>query len=486
MAAFHRARTAPLCIGCALALASSLASRAAVAADPAPITDNNYTLQFHQGPVTTATRMIGLGGAYAALAEYSEGVYANSAASAVRVPWSVSRFDYDIGLSLTIPGTFENTDFENRGRVSRTNRFSHSFNVGAGIQIQYGNFGSTITFDTTSFNLDQGDPSIASESGGRIGLHRGMASLGYGLFGGQLLIGGGLRGAFVGVADGIIPNVASLGLGAHVGGIWAPAQLPLRLGASYRDSVEVTDIRGTETRDDGAQIAQRRILPSRAILPWELQLGLLIGLGGWPDNGEWIDPETHEAPVRKRYESARMARVALLEQRVRTALPSERPTLRDRLEREERDIRDDEEHAMNRELEKLEAQRQRGWESWSRRGVMVVSDLLITGSSPNSVGIEDFIDQKRVPFGEKLTASPRVGVETEVWPRWVKARTGSYVEPSRFRDGFPRAHFTAGLDFRLFVFNPWGLFSKAPMRLRLAGDVSARYSNFGVALGTWH
>lgn len=461
-----------------------LDARAASAADdPPPITDNNYTLQFHQGPVTTATRIIGLAGAYAALAEYSEGVYANSAASAVRVPWSVARFDYDISLSLTIPGTFENTDFENRGRVGHTNRFSNSLNVGAGFEVQYGGFGATVIIDHTSFSLERGGALLPNQ--GRITLDRGMLSFGYGLFGGQLLIGGGLRGAFLGVAD-LIPNFAAFGLAPHVGGIWAPARLPLRIGASYRDTVAVTDIRGNSTRPDGAQIAQDRILPNRAVLPWELQLGLMLGVGGWPENGEWIDPGTDEELVRAHYEQAREARQAALEYRVQSAPVIERPALRERLEKEERDIREDEEHELNHDLEFLEEKRQARWETWSRRGVMIVADVLFTGSSPNSVGVEDFIDQKRVPFGEDVTVSPRVGVETEVWPSWVKARTGFYLEPSRFRDGYPRGHYTAGLDFRLIPFNPWGLLSKAPLRLRLAGDVAPRYSNFGFALGTWH
>lgn len=466
---------------CAFALAT-LASVRATAADAPPITDNNYTLQFHQGPVTTATRIIGLAGAYVALAEYSEGVYANSASSAVRTPWSVARFDYDISLSATIPGTFENTDFENRGRVGRSNRFSNSLNLGVGGEVQYGGFGATILFDHTQFSLEQRGL-ISSQ--GRITLDRAMLSFGYGLFGGQLLIGGGLRGAFLGVAD-ILPNFASFGLAPHVGGIWSPARLPLRVGASYRDSVAVTDIRGTETRVDGAQIAQNRILPNRAILPWELQVGVMLGVGGWPENGEWIDPGSDEDMVRQHYEQAREAREAAIEYRVRAAPPIERLALRERLEREEQQIREDEDHEMSHDLQFLEEKRQARWEHWSRRGVMIVADLLFTGSSPNSVGVEDFIDQKRVPFGEAVTVSPRAGVETEVWPNWVKARTGMYVEPSRFRDGYPRGHFTAGLDFRLVPFNPWGLLSKSPLRLRLAGDVAPRYSNFGFALGTWH
>ncbi len=472
----------------ASAIALSLVPRASNAQQRPPgITDNNYAVQFHQGPVTSATRIIGLAGAYAALAENTEGVYANSAAPAVRVPWSATRFDYDVGLSLAIPGAFQNTDFENRGRVGRANRFSNSYNIGAGLQAQYGGFGASFVFDTSSFNLEQGAPTpFSAAAGGNISLNQGMLALGYGFISGQLLIGGGLRGAFLGVVSGAVPNLAAFAVAPHVGAIWSPARMPLRIGVSYRDTVEVTDIRGTGVRADGAQIAQARILPSRAVLPWELQFGVMLGLGGWPDNGEWIDPQTHEAPVRRRYEEARLARVAVLEQRVRTSVVSERAELRENLEREEALAELEHEHKMNLELRKLEQQRERRWNTWSRRGIMVVADLLITGSSPNSVGLEDFLDQQRVPFGGDVTMSPRAAVETEVWPNWVKVRTGSYVEPSRFRDGYPRSHFTGGIDVRLFVFNPWGLLSKAPLRLRLAGDVAPRYSNFSLGIGTWH
>lgn len=118
---------------------------------------------------------------------------------------------------------------------------------------------------------------------------------------------------------------------------------------------------------------------------------------------------------------------------------------------------------------------------------MLVGDLLLTGpSSRPSIGIEDFLDQRVVPFGQTLTVSPRLGVETELVPHYVKVRTGTYVEPSRFEEGAPRQHFTAGVDFRLFVFNPLGLLSAAPMRLRLVADVAPRYTNYGFALGTWH
>lgn len=468
----------------ALALGLTSTPRSASAQATAPvITDNRYTLQFHQGPVTTATRIIGLGGAYAALAEYTEGVYANSAASAVRVPWSVSRFDYDLSPSITVPGAFQNTDFENRGRVGTTNRFDNSLNVGFGFQAQYGAFGATLALDYNSFDLREAGARTRS---GQIGLHRGITSIGYALLEGQLLVGVGLRGAFLGVADGI-PNFGSVGVGGHFGGIYAPAGLPLRLGASYRDAVEVTKIRGVETRADGAEVAVGRILPDRAVLPWEVQLGLMLGLGGYPGNNKWIDPDDDEAPLRARLESARLERAAAYSQQVSSAEPGARGALLARLEAEERALRAQEDATLRQNFRWLERKRAARWESWSRRGVMLVGDLLLTGpSSRPSIGIEDFLDQRVVPFGQTLTVSPRLGVETELVPHYVKVRTGTYVEPSRFEEGAPRQHFTAGVDFRLFVFNPLGLLSAAPMRLRLVADVAPRYTNYGFALGTWH
>ena len=47
-----------------------------------PITKSDYTLEYFQGPVTSSSRVIGLAGAFTAIAEWCEGEYANAASPA--------------------------------------------------------------------------------------------------------------------------------------------------------------------------------------------------------------------------------------------------------------------------------------------------------------------------------------------------------------------------------------------------------------------
>src|SRR5262245_66673631 len=52
------------------------------------------TVDAAQGPVTGSTRVIGLGGAYVAVAEGMDGIAVNPASVAVRLPYSWNRWDY--------------------------------------------------------------------------------------------------------------------------------------------------------------------------------------------------------------------------------------------------------------------------------------------------------------------------------------------------------------------------------------------------------
>ena len=57
-----------------------------------------------QGPVTGSTRVIGLGGAFVAVAEDMDGVAVNPASVAVRLPYSWNRFDFGFGIDFAISG----------------------------------------------------------------------------------------------------------------------------------------------------------------------------------------------------------------------------------------------------------------------------------------------------------------------------------------------------------------------------------------------
>ena len=73
---------------------------------PSPITSNNYAIELYQGPVLAPIHVMGVAGAYVASAEGTEGGANNSAAPAVRDPFSTSWFDYDLGVGISFPGAF--------------------------------------------------------------------------------------------------------------------------------------------------------------------------------------------------------------------------------------------------------------------------------------------------------------------------------------------------------------------------------------------
>ena len=103
-----------------------------------------------------------------------------------------------------------------------------------------------------------------------------------------------------------------------------------------------------------------------------------------------------------------------------------------------------------------------------------------------AVRIASFLDQKLEPFGRSVTVMPRFGIEAEPLPDRVRARIGTYLEPSRFPEGNARQHLTCGADIKLIPFDAWGLFGATTWRLSFAVDLAPRYANWGVGIGAWH
>jgi hypothetical protein len=76
-----------------------------------------------------------------------------------------------------------------------------------------------------------------------------------------------------------------------------------------------------------------------------------------------------------------------------------------------------------------------------------------------------------------------------VIPRWLRLRTGTYYEPTRFENvhAGPRVHGCVGAETKLFPWSVFGLFDPdTHWRLQGAADVAARYFNWSVSIGVWH
>ncbi|MEZ4458428.1 MAG: hypothetical protein R3E66_01610 [bacterium] len=117
-------------------------------------------------------------------------------------------------------------------------------------------------------------------------------------------------------------------------------------------------------------------------------------------------------------------------------------------------------------------------ETLQRRYVLVSADLLLDMPTDETISVSSFLRGPAQPSGKSLTASPRLGIESEFWANRMRARTGTYYEPSRLESASGRMHWTAGLDVRVHFFWDW--------KLNVVFDAAPQYFNSGVGLGFWH
>lgn len=485
---------------CSLGFGVILSAGHAFAQAAPPITDSKYTLEYFQGPVTSSSRVMGLAGAFAALAEGCEGEYSNAASPAVRPWYSLSKLDYDICLGFTAPGAFGGTDFENAGRGADANRFKNSATLNVGLQLVYGLFGATVLLDTFSLALTT-DASATTT----IAVNRVTSSIATSFLDGHLLVGIGFRSLVFqgGQRAGFARDDASLfnasGTGLQVGAVFMPTRLPLRLGATFRDRIHIDGIQGNpaESMFGGNQVAAGLILPERVIIPAEIEVGAAIEFGRRVFNPDWVDPTTHEDLIRARYERKALEREGAYAKILDETREADRNRKRAELERRDLEMQDREKEEMNKEIQEVERLRRERTKLYSRKTAILHLDLLYTapvgstligGTLATATSITGFAEQKKFAYGDATVGffSPRVALETEVIPMWLILRGGTYMEPSLYDQGHPRAHLTGGFDFRLIRFNPWGLFGESPWRFRFAFDGAPRYTNFGFSIGKYH
>jgi hypothetical protein len=125
-----------------------------------------------------------------------------------------------------------------------------------------------------------------------------------------------------------------------------------------------------------------------------------------------------------------------------------------------------------------------GGEFRDERSLLVAADLVVHGRVPDGHGVEAFARGVLQPSGRRTVVSPRIGVEAEPLPGWVRLRVGSYWEPGRFDDVGGRLHGTAGADLRVLSFRLFGTTYRP--QVSLVADRAAGYGNAGVSVGLWH
>ena len=462
-------------------------------------TTNDFRVDVFQGIVLAPTRVTSMGGAYAGYAEGTAGLVANAASPAIRGPFSLTWFDWDIDASFSIPlNLFGNDDFDNSGELD-ADYTDFIYLAGAG-QLQVGPFGAGFFGDLQRYSLQF--PPEQSRTFVTVGRYHLLVA--WRFFGNQLAVGAGARALTLSLSP-PEAEITVFGVAPEVGFLIRPDWTPFRFGATYRHAVDAGTSIGTGESVDaqGLRRAGNLVLPREVVLPWEIELGLALQVGARPINPEWMDPDDHEAELESFFAERKQARQQEIDRKLASIAPGPaREALREELEAERDREEDRDARALAMRRERLRDERRIRAQSWPREALLLTADLLVTGPVENAIGLERFLAQGQqapaaacriVASGEGVDLSPRFGIEVEPFPRWVHTRFGSYYEPQRYTFETPecdarsgRQHFTFGADVKLFSTTWFGLTPEVTYKLQGYGDLAPRYQAFGLAVGVWH
>lgn len=397
----------------------------AIAADRPPITERNFTLDLYQGPIITNSRILGLAGAFTAVAEGTAGMGFNPASVAHRAYYSADWWDYDYDLDLLVPGIFNpsGVDFWNVGE--RTSSAFVAFAIGG--HLQFNEFGVGLFINGQTVGVAAADAG-QSQSSFRAIISR--LVLGYGFWDHQIIVGASLKTGVIDIkhTDDEEPLYESPSIGGNFGILYLPRHLPFRIGVTLDTPMAVLD--PGECTDPACEDL---ILPTGVSSPWSLNLG-----AAWyfAFDGQKYNPRPlyHDAEaVLKKRESGDLGDAYI-----------------------------------------------------GGRYIAVSADLVFTGADRDAVALPAFFAQERLFVSSAVSISPRLGVESEVFNRRLRLRAGTYWEPGRYEGTSGRIHGTGSLQLRMFdlrvpLLNWYGLC------VATALDLAARYSNMSFSIITfWH
>lgn len=486
-----------------LALVLACASFAGVARANGPIGRNGesiktsrYSIDLFQGPVFAGSRVTSLGGAYVAIAWDVDGMLQNPAAPAVRPFFSVTHFDYWLGFGLTFPASLEDMDYFNTGSKTQIpNSPTSMVFMTPAAMFQFGAFGFGVNLELQNYglgNVTSADGVTARLSTGFNVVHVQAA---YAFGRGELVLGLGSRILDMEVrtreqSQSSSIALQSIGTGIEIGALWKPRGERFSFGGAFRSAINTTtSFSDAAVLNDAGDVVfgtdlGQFYLPTQAILPWDVNLGVAVEIGADPLNKPWSSErhvaERTELRLRLRMlerEDARNQELALAtsDQQRKAILARYAP-----LDAEDVAEIDAARTAAYWAIQEQLARAQ-------RRHVVVAASALISGQASNAVGIESFLSQTINRSGQNTSVSLRLGAEMEVIPDWVRVRTGTYLEPTRFETSSPRAHYTGGFDVRAVNWNVFGLWPDDYIwRLGVGGDVSHNYSSVSVTIAGWY
>jgi hypothetical protein len=390
------------------------------------------TIDTSLGPIVGGTRYIGLSGAYVAIAEGNEGIAINPASDAVRLGYSWHQWDEGVGIDVSIGAWLPKNDIYNQPASSGSKKSTAFFgSLGLNVYYEYAGLGVAAEAQSNAATSQTQAQGIAPT---QLSANYGMvhASLAYGFYSGQLVLGAGPR--FVGMRFGGGSSSSSLfstaGVGYEAGVIVKPTNSQYRIAAAAKSPVTANA--------PGADSAR----PTKLHVPWEAALGFAYQFGGRPLNPRFTTVDD----VARERNGGREPSKAELEAAERE--------LFDRYERRERVY------------------------------LLVSTELALVQSSGAQIGLNalDSLTSSTRPL-----VSPRLGLESEVVPHHLKLRAGSYYESARLAQTNGRVHGTGGADIRLFEWSAFGLLEPFDFwQLSLGADGARSYLNTSISIGFWH
>ncbi len=457
------------------------------------------SIDYVTGPVLGSGRIVGLGGAYTALALGSDGAAWTPAAYATRSLWALDWFQWDMTLDYS-PAAFRDMVLDNSGRTG--SRYNDFLFLTAGASVQAGAFGMGALVRMQDYRVGET---------GNLRLIIANYGAAYSLLDGQLQIGVAARTAALTITDGAGTSpVDFMGTGPEVGAALGLADKPYRVGVSARLAVR-------SDKANNVGVAAGLTLPRSLVLPAELQVGFAYQLGDRPLNRRFVNPHDVEKELRAKMLAARAQRLRdelareRQDERLRwstaTAPPGARmaaptdesgePGLsaepRDRnFWLEELQARAQEERLLASALRAATRQREAEVKALPRRYLLLSAEAIFTGQTDNGIGLGAFVDQGSLlsqpvrTSGKNISLGLRLGAEGEPIQGRVKLRLGSYLEPSRFAGVPDRVHGTISTEVRLFAWNLLGLVDEFDLRIGASLDIAERYNNLGFGIGIWH
>lgn len=406
----------------------TFATHASAQAAAAP---KSQTVDAARGPITGSPRRIGLGGAFVAIADDTEGVAINPAATAVRLPYSFQDWNLGFGVNIGIGAWLPKNDVYNQGDTAKNDDAkadrSNALFGSVALLVNYRHFGVGVSAEAqrNAASRAQQTQGIDTNFAANFGMvHLNSA---YGFWDGQLLLGAGPR--LIGMSFDRASSSSMLGtagVGYEAGVLVKPLHQQFRVAAAVKSPV------------NARLNAEPGAAASTVHVPWEVALGFAYQFGFRPLNPRFVSAREVAKRVTRH------------------------------------------EHPSDAELDQAEQQLFADYQARERRYLLVSSELsLIQGGGPVGLSGQTAMD--------KAVISPRVGLESEVVPHHLRLRGGTYYEPALIAGTHSRVHATGGLDVKLFEWSVFGLMSPFDYwQLSLGADGARNYLNTAISIGFWH